>query len=132
MTTDIMNGTYFNNPVKTLHRLKEVGFTENQAELQIDILSDYVKNGLATKKDFGLFENSIKLLEGTINRDFRLLESSMNKDFRLLESSVGKDFKLLESDFDLKLKKLELTITVKTAAIVGSIVGFFYLIDRFF
>lgn len=82
-----MHGAYFNNPIKMLHRLKEAGFTEQQAEVQVEILSDYIEYGLATKRDL----------------------------------------KELKLDIDGKLKELELRMTIKTAAIVASIVGFFSL-----
>jgi len=65
--------------------LKAAGFTEKQAEAQVEVFTDYIDHNLVTKKD--------------------------------LESS---------------LKELELRLTIKTAAIVGSIVGFFSLIEKFF
>ena len=36
-----MTGIYFNNPIKVLHHLKEAGFTQKQAEAQVEILNDY-------------------------------------------------------------------------------------------
>jgi len=76
-----MEKVYLNNPIKILHRLKEAGFTQKQAEAQVEIFTDYLEHNLATKKD---------------------------------------------------LEILEAKITIKTAAIVGSIVGFFYLLEKFF
>lgn len=73
-----MNENYFNNPIKALHRLRAAGFTEKQAEAQVEIISDYVEHGIATKRD---------------------------------------------------LKELELRLTIRTAAIVGSIVGFFSVLE---
>lgn len=81
MSATHMSGIYFNNPIKILHRLKAAGFTEKQAEAQVEIFSDYVEHGLVTKRD---------------------------------------------------LKELELRMTIKTAVIVGSIVGFFSLLEKFF
>lgn len=91
-----MSGIYFNHPIKILHRLKEAGFTQSQAEAHVEILTDYVEHGLATKKDL------------------RELELRIN------------------ANLELKLKELELKLTIKTAAIVGSIVGFFSLIEKIF
>ena len=98
-----MSNSYFHNPIKILHRLKEAGFTEKQAEAQVEIFNDYVENGLATKRDL-----------------------------KELELSTKRDFKELELKFDSKLKELELRLTVKTAAIVGSIVGFFSILEKIF
>jgi hypothetical protein len=85
MSTTAMNQGYLNNPIKILHRLKEVGFSQEQAEAQVEIFTDYVEYNLANK------------------RDIRQV-----------------------------LKELELRMTIKTAAIVGSIVGFFYALEKFF
>ena len=90
-----MTQNYFNNPIKILHRLREAGFTEKQAEAQVEIISDYVEHGLATKKD------------------------------------LKSDLRDQELRFELKLKELEFRLTVKTAAIVGSIVGFFSVLETF-
>ena len=97
-----MSGIYFNNPIKILHRLKEAGFTEKQAEAQVEIFSDYIEHGLATKQDLKI--------------EVRTLKTEMKE---------------LEMNFELKLKDLEFRLTVKTAAIVGSIVGFFSLLETF-
>lgn len=87
-----MNKEYFNNPIKILHRLKEAGFTQEQAEAQVEIFTDYIDNNLATKQDLIYIRQDLKSME----------------------------------------ERLEMRITIKTATIVGSIVGFFYLLERFF
>ena len=76
---------YFDNPIKILHHLRAAGFTEKQAEAQVEVFTDYIDHNLVTKKD----------LAGA-------------------------------------LKELELRLTIKTAAIVGSIVGFFSLLEKIF
>lgn len=38
----------------------------------------------------------------------------------------------IKAELELKLKDLEFKLTMKTAAIVGSIVGFFSLLEKFF
>lgn len=98
-----MNQSYFNNPIKVLHRLREAGFTEKQAEAQVEVLNDYIEHGLATKRDL-----------------------------KELELATRRDLKELKLEIDSKLKELELRLTIKTAAIVGSIVGFFSLLEKFF
>lgn len=90
-----MSGVYFNNPIKILHRLKEAGYTDQQAEAYVEVLNDHIEHGLATKQDL------------------RELELKLN------------------SNLEYKLKDLELRLTIKTATIVGSIVGFFSVIGKF-
>jgi hypothetical protein len=76
---------YFDNPIKILHHLRAAGFTDKQAEAQVEVFTDYIDHNLVTKKDL-----------------------------------------------ETKLKELELRLTIKTALIVGSIVGFFSLMEKFF
>ena len=84
MKQTTMNNNFFDNPIRVLHRLKEAGFSEKQAEAQVEIFSSYIENKLVTKQD---------LRQG--------------------------------------LKELELKLTIKTAAIVGSIIGFFFILEKF-
>lgn len=88
MNATTMEKVYLNNPIKILHRLKEAGFTQKQAEVQVEIFTDYIDHNIATKQDL--------------------------KEIRF------------------ELKEMEMRITIKTATIVGSIVGFFYLLEKFF
>ena len=92
MSSTTMSPNYFNNPIKILHRLKQAGFTQDEAEAQVEIFSDYVEHGIATKRD--LHELELKIL----------------------------------SNLELKLKALEL----KMGAITSAIVGFFYVLEKFF
>ncbi len=83
-----MEKIYLNNPIKILHRLKEAGFTQEQAEARVEIFTDYLDHNIATKQDL--------------------------KELRF------------------ELKEMEMRITIKTASIVGSIMGFFFLLEKFF
>lgn len=103
MSSITVSGIYFNNPIKILHRLKDAGFTEKQAEAQVEIFSDYIERGLATKRDL-----------------------------KELELRFEKKIKELELRFEVKLKELELRLTIKTTVITSSVVGFFYLLEKFF
>jgi len=91
-----MPNHYFNNPIQILHRLKAAGFTEAQAEAQVEIFTDYVEHGLVTKP------------------------------------ILKQELKELELKLDARFKEFELKLTIRTAAIVGSIVGFFSLMEKFF
>lgn len=79
-----MTNEFFDNPIKVLHHLKEAGFSDKQAEAQVEIFSGYLENKLVTKQDL-----------------------------------------------DQSLKELELKLTIKTATIVGSMLGFFFLLEKF-
>lgn len=106
MQTHTMNkpvGMYFNNPIKAIHHLKDAGFTQEQAEAQIEIMSDLLENNIATKKDL------------------EALGQATKKDIELLRQEVKRD-----------MKELELKLEIRLSIIVTFIVGFFYSLDKLF
>lgn len=46
-------------------------------------------------------------------------------------TSLSKDISNFEKNLDLKLSELEAKLTIKTATIVGSIIGFFFILEKF-
>ncbi len=125
MTTTFMNERvfpyFFTNPIQILHRLKEAGFTEKQAEVQVEIATE-------------CYNECFKNIEATIatKRDLKELElkfeNSLKKELRELELKFELRFQEIESKF----KELEMKLTIKMGAITGAIVGFFYLLEKFF
>lgn len=86
------------------------------------------------------FHNPIKILhrlkEAGLSQEAAEAHVEILSDYVEHGLSTKRDLKELElvlrKDLELKLKELELKLTIKTAAIVGSIVGFFSLIEKFF
>ncbi|MEO5356109.1 MAG: CCDC90 family protein [Nitrospirae bacterium YQR-1] len=82
-------------------RLKAVGFTEEQAEVQTEVLSELLEESLATKRD-------LKELENILRRDLKELENNFKRDVKELENKVARD-----------LKELELKLSVRLGTIVA-------------
>ncbi len=61
---------YFNNPLKILHRLKEAGFSQKQAEAQAEVISSYATNNFITKQDLFVLEQ--KLLTAIKDSELKL------------------------------------------------------------
>jgi len=66
----------------TLHnyeRLRKVGFNEEQAKEQTEIISELVDNGIATKQDlnygFALVQKDIKALETSLKKDIMWIKA---------------------------------------------------------
>lgn len=97
---------FFTNPIRALHRLRDAGFTEQQAEAQIEVFSEYVEASLVTK------------------RDLKDLEVKMEIRFKEIDAR----FKEIEA----KLKEMEMRLTIKSGAITSAVVGFFYILEKFF
>ena len=103
MNTAIMNNPtlpqFFTNPIRALHKLRDAGFTEQQAEAQIEVFSEHVEANLATK------------------RDLKDLEMKMEIRFK---------------EIDARFKEMEMKLTIRTGAITSAVVGFFYILEKFF
>lgn len=66
---------------ESVKKLKAVGFTEEQAEVQTRIIGDLVTDQLSTKRD-------LKEMEGTLKRDIEELKLSTKRDLKELELSL--------------------------------------------
>lgn len=75
-------------------KLKAVGFTEEQAEVQAEAIKELVDERLATKQD-------LKELEILFKKDIKELETSLKKD----------------------LKELELKLTIRMGALIAAAVA---------
>lgn len=62
-------------------KLKEAGFTEQQAEVQAEALRAVVDANLATKQD-------LKVLEGTLRHEMKELDAALRHDLKEMESRI--------------------------------------------
>jgi hypothetical protein len=53
-------------PIAYVKRLRAVGFTEEQAEVQADVMTELIEEGLATKRDIRELELKLSVRLGTI------------------------------------------------------------------
>ena len=65
-----------------IKKLKEAGFTEQQAEVQTALLSEIVAGELVTKRD-------MKELESSLKQELRVLEERTEGRFKLLQWMLG-------------------------------------------
>jgi hypothetical protein len=85
------------------------------------------------------FNNPIKILHRLKEAGFTAKQAEAQVDVFtdyvehgfVTKKDLKTELKEHELKFDLKLKDLEFRLTCKTAAIVGSIVGFFFLLEKF-
>ncbi len=62
-------------------KLKAVGFTEEQAEVQAETLSEIIDERLATKQDILALKKDIKELEILLKRDMKEMEMRLTVRF---------------------------------------------------
>ena len=58
-------------------KLRDAGFTQEQAEVQAHALADIVEERLATKQDIATLHRDIKELETSLQRDMKDMEYRM-------------------------------------------------------
>ncbi len=82
-------------------KLKEAGFTEQQAEAQTALLTDVIAGELATKHDIETVKLDIENVRAELKRDIEALRADMKHD----------------------MKELELRLTIKLGAMLALAVG---------
>jgi hypothetical protein len=90
-------------------KLKSVGFTEEQAEVQVEILAQIIDERLATKQDVFDLKRDIKELEVSLKRDMKELE----KTLRIELEEIRRDMKEME----LRLKH---DLTIRLGAMIAA------------
>jgi predicted phage-related endonuclease len=70
-------------------KLKAVGFTEEQAEVQTQVVAELIDSHLATKRD-------LKELEVALKTDLTELETALKRDLKELETALRRDMKEME------------------------------------
>ena len=80
-------------------RLKEAGFTEQQAEALADAEAEFIEQNLATKRDIADVKRDIKELEVTLRNEIKQLDVKMEQ----IRSDLARDLKDLEYRMTMKL-----------------------------
>jgi predicted phage-related endonuclease len=91
-------------------KLKKVGFTEEQAEVQAEALAQIIDERLATKQDILALRRDMKEIEKSIKE----LETSLRRDMKEMDNSLRRDMKEME----LRLKH-DLTIRLGAMLTAG-------------
>jgi predicted phage-related endonuclease len=91
-------------------KLRDAGFTQEQAEVQAHALADIVEERLATKQDIATLHRDIKELEAALKRDIKELEAALKHDIKELETSLKRDMKELETSLHRDMKEQETSL----------------------
>ncbi len=125
-------------------KLKEAGFTEQQAEAQTTLLTDVIAGELATKHDIEAVKHDIETVKldienvrAELKRDIETLKlnlenvrAELKRDIETLKlnlenvrAELKRDIETLRADMKHDMKELELRLTIKLGAMLALAVG---------
>jgi hypothetical protein len=121
------------NAFKYTKQLEEAGFSREQAEIQLQVITEIVEGDLATKQDLEIFWTSLrqdfKTLETSLRQELKTVATSLRQDMKTLETGLRQDLKTSETGlhnrmdhFEGKLQQLEYRLTIKLGTFL--IIGF--------
>ena len=100
-------------------KLKEAGFTEQQAEAQTTLLTEVIAGGLATKRDIEAVKLDIENVRAELRRDVETVKPDLKNvcvelkhDIKTLCAELKHDIKAFRIDMKHEMKKLELRLTI--------------------
>ena len=107
-------------------KLKEAGFTEQQAEAQTTLLTNVIAGELATKHDIEAVKHNIE----TVKLDLENVRAELKRDIETLKlnlenvrAELKRDIETLRADMKHDMKELELRLTIKLGAMLALAVG---------
>ena len=100
-------------------KLKEAGFTEQQAEAQTALLTDVIAGELATKHDIETVKLDIENVRAELKRDIE----AVKLDIENVRAELKHDIETLRADVKHDMKELELRLTIKLGAMLALAVG---------
>jgi hypothetical protein len=127
-------------------KLKEAGFTEQQAEAQTALLTDVIAGELATKHDIETVKHDRAVITGVKTQKFMQVSENTLKNKIFIEFNVfhpfnnrsieavrldtenvraelKRDIEALRADMKHDMKELELRLTIKLGAMLALAVG---------
>lgn len=91
--------------LKFAKRLKEAGFTEQQADALASAEAELIEAKLATK------------------RDLNDLEVALRRDLKEVEAKLTRDIEALRADLQRDLKDLEYRLTIRLGGLIAFAIG---------
>ena len=92
--------------LKFAKRLKEAGFTEQQAEALADAEAEFIEQNLATKRDIADIKRDI----ADVKRDIKELEVTLRNEIKQLDVTLCNEIKQLDVTLRNELKQLDVTL----------------------
>jgi len=102
-------------------KLKEAGFTEQQAEVQAEALRAVIDANLATKQDIALIQRDIALVRRETKQDIALVQQDIalvRREIKESENGIRRDMKELETTLRHDMQQMESRITLRLGGLI--------------
>lgn len=99
-------------------KLRDGGFTDQQAEVLAQAQAELFEQNLATKLDIKEVERTIKEVEADLRRTIKELEVNLRRDMKELEAGLRRDMKELEAGLRRDFKDLEYRLVIKLGSLL--------------
>jgi len=114
------------------NKMKQAGFTPQQAEAQAQLFADIVDSDLATKRDLKDIEVALKRDIKEIDLRIAQVESNLKRDLREVEANLKRDIKELELKADKGQSDTQARLWQIGAGIIALMVGLVGVLLRLF
>jgi predicted RNase H-like nuclease (RuvC/YqgF family) len=104
--------------LKFAKRLKEAGFTEQQAEALAAAEAEFIEDNLATKRDLKELETALKRDIKELDVKIEQLRAELKRDIEELETTLKRDLKDLDYRMTIKLGGLMVVAVSAMATLV--------------
>jgi hypothetical protein len=129
--------------IEIVHRLKEVGFTQEQAETQAQIITEVNDNSLTTKQDLEVLEKDLKQEISELRQEMRsefvlvrneisLLRNEFGNEITLLRNETKSEFVLVRKEMELIKSDILIKMTAITTAIMSTLLTLFGALHKLF
>jgi hypothetical protein len=123
------------------NRLKAVGVSEEQAEVQAEALAEIVNENIATKKDLKESDTNthhyMKEMETSLRSDMKEMEAGIRHDMKEMETRLRHDTEELRCDMEkmgnelrYDIKELESRMMIKLGSLMLSGMGLLVLLMK--
>ncbi|MBF0110788.1 MAG: DUF1640 domain-containing protein [Magnetococcales bacterium] len=132
-----MNGPVMFDTLAYTKKLKSVGFSEAQAEVQAETIIALLEERLATKVDIEMVKRDIENSRAELKRDIENTRAELKRDIEMVKRDIENTRAELKRDIEntnveLKrdLKELELRMIIKMGAMILAAVGLLVTAQR--
>ena len=102
-------------------KLIQAGFTENQAEIQVEAMTDLLDTNVASREDIQLLKQDVKQVRQDLKQDINQVQQELKQDINQVEQTLKQDISLTRHE----IKELESRMMIRLTGIMILVVGLF-------